>query len=474
MTWGIIDTVETRLPSHRLPATLWTALHHGRQLWRALRHGDQSIMVSTLLDLARRSPHPDAYLLDARPLGPAILVLHSAEGLRALGEHPALDKGPTANIAVAVTGEAGAYEGIMGPAQGGPYLRQIELLDALIKRVQRGLRRVVQRRVGEHLAPPCELSIRRVQYFTASVILEQIFPAHAWTPEAIAEVIDALEHNAEWVGPTIQASAMKGHGPTAVLERKGLSEVIDRYERVFAPLAEEERARRSAATAPTGERDDTEPEGGLLTQLLRDGLSWADTKALATTFIAASYETVSSVLTEWVYQVSASPPTWRALQDAEGELRRQRIKASLYEAVRLVTPLPLLLRRAERACTLDIVAGDGTRRPLSIESEQLVMGLNVAPLRDPAVFPDPLRMRLELDAAQRERIRLAWGLEAAPTADGPNRFCQGFSYSVALLTATIESLLADYAAPTLVRDAEIDMVGTQARRRFVARLAARA
>ena len=454
--------------SYRWPATLRAVLRNGRLAWRAVRDGDQSILINTLLDLARAAEHPDAYVLDTRPVGPALLVVYSAEGLRALGSCAAIDKRPTGGIAIAVSGQRDAYEGIMGMATDGPYAAQIELVDAVIKRVQRGLKRAVQRRVAEHLAPPCEFTTRQVQYLTASVILDQFFPAHAWTRAAITETIDALEHNSEVIGPLMQTIAMRGLDPTTVLAHRDHPGVVARYEGLLGPLAEEERA---AVSRGDGERD-----VGLITQLEREGTAWPDIKALVTTFVAASYETVSSTLTEWVYQVSASPSTWRALQDAEGNERRRRIQASIYEAVRIATPLPILLRQAERACELDVEASPehGGRRSLAIERGQLILGLNLAPLLDPAVFPDPLRMRLELDPTQRDRIRLAWGLEARERSGAPNRFCQGFHYSIALMTATIERLLDDYAAPKLVQDSPIVMLGTRARRRFVAQLRPRA
>lgn len=462
--------------TYRLAAALWSVLQHKRQAWRAFRHGDQSVMMSALLDLARKSTHPDAYLLDGRPVAPPILVVYSAEGLQAVGDCAALDKGPTANIAVAITGDATTYEGIMGPAQGCPYTRQIAMIDSIIKRSQQGLRRRAEQRVVEHLAPPCEFSLRRAQYFTASVILAQLFPAHRWTTEAITEMIDVVEKNNQWLGPTIQASALRGESADAVLGAEGLDEVVERYERVFSALAREERERRAAADPDAPDAPDSlpaDPYLGISTRLAQEGLSWPDTKALINSFFAASYETVSTSLTEWVYQMAKNPALWDSLRRAEGDERRQRVKASLYEAVRLIAPLPILLRRAEWPCTLEVVAADGRRRPLAIEAGQLVLGLNIAPLRDPEVFPEPQSMRLSLTTVQRDRIRLAWGLRASKSADGPDRFCQGFSYSIALMKATIDALLRDYEAPSMITDSPIHMFGTQARRDFVAHLPAR-
>lgn len=455
------------IPStHSVPRLLWTAMRHRPEIWRGLRRGDQQLMINTLLDLGRRTEHPDAFMLDARPLGPKILVVYSAPGLQAMADCAALDKGPTQNIAIAISGDTSAYEGIMGPAQGRPYGEQIAILDAMIKRSLGGLRGRVRARARAHLAPPCSFTLRQAHYFSASVILDDVFPAHDWSLAQIAETIDVLETNAKHVGPLIQNSALRGEDPVQVLDAPGMEQVATRYEHLFGALAEQERQREAGA-------DDTSPRVGLLTQLAAQGLTWSDTKALVNNFVAASYETVSTALAEWVYQVTKHPSLWRELQQTQGDQQRQRIKASLYEAVRIMAPLPLLLRRAEQACTLSIEPASGPNRSVAIEAGQLVIGLNIAPLWDPLVFPRPETMRLQLDGPQRKRIRLAWGLQPSRSQSAPDRFCQGFSYSVALLTATIEFLLEHCEGPKMLHDAPLQMFGTRSRRGFEAQLSAR-
>ncbi len=420
-------------------------------------------MLGTLVALAEGARHPDAYCLDARPIGPRIMVVHSPAGLQAMAEEPALDKGATDDLAVAIAGEVGAYEAIMGRSQGEPrYHRQIETIHGVIKRRQRGLRGVVEARVSEHFAPPCEFSLRAAQHFAASVILGDIFPARAWSDRACAEFVDALEVNALVLGPATQRSAMGGEGAEQVLRRRGVAAAAARYERLYSGLAEEERA------CPNGQE-------GLLTTLERAGLRWSDIKAVLTTLISASYETVATSLTELLYQLTAEPALWRRLAASEGEERRRLVRHALYEAVRIIDPLPILLRRAERRCTLQIGEGEGARR-IDLDAGQLVLGLLARPLLDPRIFPEPLRMRLDLSAAQVEVIRLAWGLRAkreAETTGGADRFCKGFAYSVTMLSATLEALLHSCEAPTLLADGPIQMYGTRSRRRFRARLGRR-
>ncbi|MGB1013173.1 MAG: hypothetical protein ACPG4T_03480, partial [Nannocystaceae bacterium] len=104
---------------------------------------------------------------------------------------------------------------------------------------------------------------------------------------------------------------------------------------------------------------------------------------MLSTLISASYETVATSLTELVYQLSYAPALWNELVASGGEARRRLIKHALYEAVRIINPLPFLLRRAERACTLRIKRGESTRE-LELDAGQLVLGLLVRPLLDPA------------------------------------------------------------------------------------------
>jgi len=444
----------------RLPKILWAAARRPLdELWRAVRRGDQAALVGTLMQLADSAADPDVYYLDARPISPRILVAHSIEGLTAMASAPALDKGPTANVAVAVSGDAAAYEAVMGSAREPRYGLQMDVLQGLIKQRQRGLRSLVEARVDEHLALPCAFDLKTAQRFAASVILEDIFPAHDWSAAAILSFVETIEANAVVIGPAVQSSAMRGASAAAVLRRRGVPEAAASYEAIFADLAHEERAKASTRE-------------GLLTKLERAGLPWCDSKAVLTSLVAASYETVATSLTELVYQLSYSPALWSELATSEGEARRRLVKHALYEAVRIINPLPFLLRRAERACTLRIKRGESTRE-LEIDAGQLVIGLLVRPLLDPARFPDPYRLRLDLDSAQIEVIRLAWGLRPGPESSASNRFCKGFAYSVTLLSATLEVLLRNCAPPQRLAGGPIEMYGTRSRKRFRARLRAR-
>ncbi|MGB1013172.1 MAG: hypothetical protein ACPG4T_03475 [Nannocystaceae bacterium] len=243
----------------RLPKALWAAARRPDELWRAVRWGDQAALVGTLMQLADSATHPDAFYLDARTISPRVLVVHSLEALTAMASVPALDKGPTANVAVAISGDAAAYEAVMGAAREPRYGLQMDVLHGLIRQRQRGLRSLVEVRVEERLALPCAFDLKTAQDFAASVILEDIFPAHNWSPAAISSFVETIEVNAVVIGPAIQSSAMRGASAASILDQRGVPEAAARYEALFANLAHEERAK-----APARE--------GLLTKLERAGL----------------------------------------------------------------------------------------------------------------------------------------------------------------------------------------------------------
>lgn len=303
-----------------LPGLIWGAVRRpARELWRSLREGDQAAMIGLLMQVAARARDPDAFYVDGRPFAPRILVVHSAAGLKAMASEPAIDKGPTASIAVAIGGDTDAYEPIMGQATSRSYQPQIGLVHAIIKQRQRGLRELVERRFDAHLAPPREVGLRAVQYYTASILLQTIFPAHEWSREEIVSLIDALEENALVVGPMAQNAALRGEAVSEILRSAAIRDAAGRYDALYARLAREEQLRQAELALPTDPTAESERQRlrGVATMFADAGLRWPDTKALATTLFSASYETVATSINEPFYQLARHPELW-------AELRRQQ------------------------------------------------------------------------------------------------------------------------------------------------------
>ncbi len=444
-----------------LPQAIFAALRHPVELTRAIRESDQEIMIQTLLTLSNQNEGNHVFVINA-PKIPPLYIVHSQQGIMEVGNNPAIDK-PDVLPAI-TTGNTEAFDWIMGSgfADGKvnpKYTEQSKVAMPFIERKRKGLAAVVERHAANNLTPEPDgsvIDLHKLQAYSAGIILGDIFPAHNWDEDEVGRFVTMTERASLAIGPAFQNSVIRGLPLDQVIDSDLMRTTQETLKAEFrALLTEEEKI---------GQSDNK----GLL-RALKDAAAIPDSDAafddaMATTmnFFAASYETVATSMNEFNYQMGQNPELWYEMQElaiSKPAEYNRKMGNILYESVRLVNPLAILLRKT----TADVVVAGR-----AIPADSLIIAFPPAVLQDPQLFPNPKEMRTDLSEPQKQAIRLAWGIDAGEDAD-IDRFCKGYAYAVAAMRTTFDFLLRNFNAPQL--DLEYDpirMTGTQKRPNFSA------
>lgn len=425
--------------------------------------GDRRVIIDAIGSLLRRNEYGITSLKNLPGLSQSIHIFHSLESLQALGSNNSIDKPDI--LGALITGDEKGKEFVMGPGKSEDYQEQLTLAEPFIERKKTRLKTTVGLLAPEHFklfhSPSdlrqLELSANAFKMHATKLILYDIFPAHDWSDEEVVYLLAETDKNIEVFGEGYQNGILKGQSVTEIEKNKAIKERQAAHMEFYRSLYVEEQEHIGVDA----------DQLGLLSVFTRNGVLESSAIAATTNFFTASAETIANSMHEFAYQTARNPNIWNELQQLKQNdtaTYRRKLRNAIYESVRIINPLPILLREA----TADTVINT-----IHLKKGDIAIAFLPGVLMDKQLFPNPQYMRpdLELSEEQIATIHVAWGLESQndTTID---RFCKGYAYSIAAITGTIEYLLDNYEAPKLLSrfGNEIRMSGTQGRKSRVSLL----